>query len=131
MKSTDEMILVSAPNMQGENFIKILKLKNIPFATLVSNKTQKEKMLDLGVENIITLDTKKYDSWIIPDFPVSKIFLFEESLPLSCKYIQICRGWTSDAIYVISHRSNPRMIYKGLGANHVIYSCNGNLSFLI
>ncbi|MBD2870238.1 hypothetical protein [Paenibacillus arenilitoris] len=127
----DERILVSAPNRAGENFIRTLRAKQLPFAALVSSSRQQKSMESLGVKPIIYVDTTKHDSWIIPDYPIGKVFIFEDSLPLCCRYIQICRGWTSKAMYVISHRGNPRMVYRGLGANHVVFANSEDVSYLI
>ncbi|GLX66361.1 hypothetical protein [Paenibacillus glycanilyticus] len=126
-----EVTLVSAPTAAGENFIKLLLLKGIPFAALVNNAEEKNRLALLGVEQFILLDTKSREPWMIPDFPIGNIYLFENTLPLCCRYIQICRGWSSKRLIVITGRMNPRGIYKGLGANEVIYSKSDNLSFLV
>ncbi|MCM3627888.1 hypothetical protein M3194_10990 [Paenibacillus glycanilyticus] len=127
----NDYILVSAPNVQGEDFIKQLQRRHIPFAAIVNNKNEYERMLMLQVSTIIVINTMDEATWRIPELPVGRIFLFERSLNLCCRYIQICRSWTSKSIYVITDSSNPRLIYKGMGANFVIYSGSAETSFLI
>ncbi|SFF20618.1 hypothetical protein SAMN05216378_5456 [Paenibacillus catalpae] len=127
----DDYILVSAPNVQGEDFIKQLQRRHIPFAAIVNNKTEYERMLVLHVNTIIVINTNDEATWRVPELPIGRIFLFERSLNLCCRYIQICRSWTSKSICVITDSTNPRLIYKGMGANYVIHSGSGETSFLI
>ncbi|MCK9857833.1 hypothetical protein [Paenibacillus sp. ATY16] len=127
----DDYILVSAPNVQGEDFIKQLLRRHIPFAAIVNNKTEYERMLELGVSTIIVINTTDEATWRVPELPVGRIFLFERSLNLCCRYIQICRSWTSKSICVVTDSANPRLIYKGMGANYVIHSSHADTSFLI
>lgn len=127
----NEFIVVSAPNKAGEQFIKTLKFKGVPFAAITNNETEKSRLEHLGVSDLITVDTTERERWIIPELPIGKVFLFERSLPLCCKYIQICRSWTGKPIYVITESSNSRLIYKGLGANYVIHSSSDDVSFLL
>ncbi|MEK3867399.1 hypothetical protein MHH60_28380 [Paenibacillus sp. FSL H7-0716] len=127
----NEFIVVSAPNKAGVQFIKTLKFKGVPFAAITNNETEKSRLEHLGVKNLITVDTTERERWIIPELSIGKVFLFERSLPLCCKYIQICRSWTGKPIYVITESSNSRLIYKGLGANYVIHSNSDDVSFLL
>ncbi|MCY9669919.1 hypothetical protein M5X11_34265 [Paenibacillus alginolyticus] len=83
------------------------------------------------MKQIIQVNTSEPGLSIIPDYPIGNVILFEESLPLCCRYIQICRGLTSRPIYVITQSVNPRLIYKGLGADYVIYSKKGDAKFLL
>lgn len=39
--------------------------------------------------------------------------------------------WTSNSIYVITQGMNPRMIYRGLGADCVLHSRTGDVAFLL
>ncbi|MGO4110561.1 hypothetical protein [Paenibacillus sp. YAF4_2] len=127
----NDYILVSAPNVQGEDFIKQLQRRHIPFAALVNNKAEYERMLALEVNTIIVISTTEEATWRVPELPIGRIFLFERSLNLCCRYIQICRSWTSKSICVITNSTNPRLIYKGMGANYVIHSSSTETSFLI
>ncbi|CAM3308916.1 hypothetical protein PALU110988_15195 [Paenibacillus lupini] len=127
----NDYILVSAPNVQGEDFIKQLQHRRIPFATMVNNKAEYERMLELHVSTIIVISTNDEATWRVPELPIGRIFLFERSLNLCCRYIQICRSWTSKSICVVTDSTNPRLIYKGMGANYVVHSSSGETSFLI
>ncbi|MFD0680560.1 MULTISPECIES: hypothetical protein [unclassified Paenibacillus] len=126
-----EFILVSAPNKTGEGFICQLIRQGLPFAAIANNKGEKQRLDGLGVKNIILIDTIEQAKWKIPELPIGKIFLFEQSMNLCCRYIQICRSWTVKPIYVITHTSNPRLIYKGLGATYVIHTTSEDVSFLV
>lgn len=131
MEKPQDYILVSAPNKAGEEFIRQLMYKQISFAAIANNRAEQERMMELGCRDIILIDTRDEQTWIIPEFPVSKVFLFESSLNLCCRYLRICRTWTAKSIYVITHSSNPRLIYKGLGADVVLHTNQHQVSFLI
>lgn len=131
MNSLHDLIIVSAPNKAGEVFILHLIRNKIPFAVLVNNRTEQDRLAKLGANNMIMIDTTDEQTWIIPEFSVSKVFLFESSLNLCCRYLRICRTWTSDPIYVITQSNNPRLIYKGLGANIVLHTNHNNVTFLV
>lgn len=126
-----EIVLVSAPNAAGEAFVKLLLQRDIPFAALANNRAELKRMRALGARHLILLHTADEKTWVIPQLAVGKIFLFERSLNLCCRYLQICRSWTSKPIYVITENQNPRLVYRGLGANYVIYASSRNYSFLV
>ncbi|MFC5704282.1 hypothetical protein ACFPVX_23580 [Cohnella faecalis] len=126
-----EMVLVSAPNIAGESFLKLLQRKSIPYAVIVNNKTEYERIAELGAPNIIVVNTTKENSWVVPEASIGKVYLFEKSLNLCCRYIQICRSWTRKPIYVVTGSHNPRLVYKGLGADYVIHSEGPDFTFLI
>lgn len=131
MEKPQEFILVSAPNKAGEEFIRKLIYMDISFAAIANNRVEQERLRELGCTNMIVIDTRDEQTWIIPEFPVSKVYLFESSLNLCCRYLRICRTWTTESIYVITHSSNPRLIYKGLGADVVLHTNHHQVSFLI
>ncbi|GAK40291.1 hypothetical protein PUW24_09620 [Paenibacillus urinalis] len=126
----DDVIIVAAGGKPGRSFIKTLLMKGLPFAILVSSEHERKEMQRLYVEPVIQVDSFE-QAPEPPDFHVGHVFLFEESLPVCCKYIQVCRSWTCKPIYVITERSKPRLIYRGLGATHVIYSRGSDCSFLL
>lgn len=126
----DDVIIVAAGSKQGRSFIKTLKSKGLSFAIIVSSEHERKEMQGLYMEPIIQVDFAE-QSPELPEFHVGNVYLFEESLPLCCKYIQTCRSWTCNPIYVITERSQPRLIYRGLGATHVIYSRGSDFSFLL
>ncbi|GGD75653.1 hypothetical protein [Paenibacillus nasutitermitis] len=133
MKPTKEkdLILISAPNSAGEVFIRYLLQNKIPVAVMVNNSLERERISALGVQDIICINTKKEETWVVPDKRLGKVFLFESSLNLCCRYIQICRSWTSKPIYVVTGCGNPRSIYRGLGADYIIYTEGQDVSCLI
>lgn len=127
----EDVVLITAPNLAGEGLLKHLQRKSLPFAVIVNNKLEYERMSELGVRNIIVVNTTKEHSWAVPDFKIGKIILFERSFALCCRYIQICRSWTRKPIYVVTGSHNPRLVYKGLGADLVIHSDGPDFTFLI
>jgi hypothetical protein len=126
-----DVVLISAPNVAGEQFMKLLKKKEIPFAAIVNNTSEYERIAFLGAEHIIVVNTAKEDSWLLPEIGIGKVYLFEKSLNLCCRYVQICRSWTSKPIYVITGSHNPRHVYKGLGVDYVIHSNAQQFGFLL
>ncbi|MBP1989958.1 hypothetical protein [Paenibacillus eucommiae] len=130
-EDVDDYIFVSAPNKAGENFLQMLRCRGFAYAALTNNENEAKRLLESGVKHLVMVDTSEHKTWILPEFPVGSIFLFETSVTLCCRYIQICRKWTTKPIYVITHSCNPRLIYKGLGADYVIYTHSEDLSFLI
>jgi len=131
MDMSKEYILVSAPSQAGLAFIRLLLLQRIPFAAIVNNKRELEILHEIGVKNIILIDTTQEQTWHIPDYPIGNIYLFEKSFTLCCRYLRICRTWTSKPVYVITQSCNPRIVYKGLGADYVIHTNGDEVSFLI
>lgn len=131
MEKQQQWILVSAPNKAGEAFIRQLIGRQLPFAVIVNNKAEQERLTHMGVKKVHVIDTASEATWMMPKNPIGKIFLFESSLNLTCRYLQICRKWTSEPIYVITHSSNPKLIYKALGANYVIHTTSHEISFLV
>ncbi|WP_189020015.1 hypothetical protein [Paenibacillus marchantiophytorum] len=130
----NDVWLIAAPTKAGENFMKQAKLLGLPYIAVTNNKLERLRFLELGVQQVIQVDTTEAGSSNLsdlPDYPVGKVIIFEESLPLCCRYIGLCRGWTSGPIYVITQSLNPRLVYKGLGADYVIYSKNGDVKFLL
>ncbi|WP_411344316.1 hypothetical protein ACE3MZ_22595 [Paenibacillus sp. WLX1005] len=124
-------VLVSPATRAGEQFMQLLKVKGIDFAAIVNSYSEKVKMERMGIHHVLLLDTQRQDEWCLPQMTVGKVYLFERSLPLCCRYIQMCRSWTSDPIYVITESSNSRMIYKGLGADHIVHTNGGSVAFLL
>lgn len=131
-KAGDERILVAAPTLCGERFIQTLQRREIPFAALASDERQLEALNRLGVRHIAWLGEENDEApAAMPDYPIGDVYIFERSLPQCCRYIQACRSWTSGTLFVISHRCNPKMIYRGLGADRIILSNGEDVSFLI
>ncbi|GIO89152.1 hypothetical protein [Paenibacillus lactis] len=131
MEKQQDTILISAPTKAGEAFIRQLLLREIPFAVLVNNPAERERASRLGCKDVILIDTRDEQTWVLPEQPIGKVFLFENSLNLCCRYLRICRTWTSSSIYVITHSGNPRLIYRGLGADVVLHTNHDRVDFLI
>jgi hypothetical protein len=129
--NTEEVILVSAPTKAGEAFMQTLKHRDISFAAMTNSEVEKARLNKIGISQVIVVDTKNHCTWGLPNLPVGRIYLFEHSLALCCRYIQICRSWTSKPIYVVTSGNNSRMIYRGLGANYVIHTQGRDVSYLI
>ncbi|MEK8132846.1 hypothetical protein WMW72_33695 [Paenibacillus filicis] len=126
-----EWILVSAPNKAGELFISQLLARQIPCAAIVNNRVEQERVTRIGVKISHLVDTKNEVTWIMPEFPVGQVFLFENSVTLCCRYLQICSKWTTKPITIITHSSSPRLMYRNLGARNIIHTSSQDVSFLI
>ncbi|MFD0711959.1 hypothetical protein [Paenibacillus sp. GCM10027626] len=127
----DESLLISAPNTSGEKFIKQLKRQGVSFSVIVNNRSEYERMEEIGVASIVMVNTNEEKTWLVPDMRIDSVYLFEKSLTLCCRYLQICRGWTNKPIYIVTDSIQPRHVYKGLGANDVIRSHGRDLSCLL
>ncbi|MFX3636912.1 MAG: hypothetical protein ACE3L7_29930 [Candidatus Pristimantibacillus sp.] len=126
-----EHIVVVGMNEAALTFIRLLIYKELSFVVLTNNRQEEKQLLNIGVPNVIRINTNDRSTWSIPTMVIGEVFIFESSLALSCRYVQCCRLWTFKPIYVITPFLSPRAIYKGLGANHVIYSQTGEISFLL
>ena len=85
-----EFILVFAPIKTGEQFIHHLKHKNLPFVVVTNNENEQLKLSKLGVDHLILiLDTGGSREMAASQYPIGKIFLFEDTLSLCCRYLQI------------------------------------------
>ena len=122
-----EFLLVAAPLSVGEGFFRLLAYRQIPFAVLINQREQREKLRKLGVTHIVEVDTQDPSGWMPPDFEVGRVLLFEDSLNLTCRYLQMCRQWTEGPICVITGSAKPRALYRGLGASRVVYCPGGDI----
>lgn len=127
----NEHIIVAGLSESGKSFIKILEFHELPFMVLTNSKQEEKLLRRQGIANVLYVDTNDRKSWDVPDFYIREVFIFESSFTLSCRFVQCCRAWTSKSIYVITQSWNPRAIYKGLGADHIVYSKNGEVGFLL
>ncbi|MCR8644948.1 hypothetical protein NV379_20040 [Paenibacillus sp. N1-5-1-14] len=131
MGSQEEFILIVGHTEASEFFMKELQRLNKPFVVLTNNKVEQKKMLKSGIANIVRIDTSEHSTWLVPEHHYQQVYVFEQSLPLCCRFIQICRSWTNQPIYVITKQLRPRLIYRGLGANYVIHSHSDDVTFLL
>lgn len=126
----EECILVAAPNKSALNFTLLLLAKGRKVVLLVNNRTEEVQAGKLGALQVIRVKTDDENTWQAPKFPIGRAFIFETSLALTCRYLKLCRMWTAGPIIVITPQHNPRMIYKGLGADFIIHSASGEVGFL-
>ncbi|WMT38937.1 hypothetical protein RE628_15510 [Paenibacillus sp. D2_2] len=126
-----EFVLVASPNPVGRKFILLLMAMKRNFIVLVNNKKEEEALRKLGVSRMLRIKTDDEESWDLPPVPIGCCYIFELSTTLTCRYLQICRHWTNNSIFIITPNRNPRMIYKGLGASYVIHSVSGEVGFLL
>ncbi|SEU29627.1 hypothetical protein [Paenibacillus sp. NFR01] len=130
MAEQENYVLINAPTKAGEDFVRLLRVRGCRIAGLANNAAEKKRFEQLGIQTIIMVDTHRQKTWFCPQFAVTKVFLFEGSFALTCRYIQMCRAWTDQPIVVVTSSLNPRLVYKSLGADHVVYSHSGHVSFL-
>lgn len=109
----------------------VLHSMNMPYAVLTNSKQEMLELEELGIEPTVLVDTVDRSAWLVPDIPIGKVIIFEESLPLTCRYLQAVTSWTQGPIYVVSSSGMIRRMYKELGATYVIHSRNADVSFLL
>lgn len=51
MEKPQEFILVSAPNKAGEEFVRQLIHKRVPFAAIANNRVEQQRLQELGCKN--------------------------------------------------------------------------------
>lgn len=124
-------IVVAGLSEAGHSFIRTLQFRRLKFIVLTNSKAEEKRLRKQGIQDVLYINTNKRGSWQPPDVPICEVFIFESSLALSCRFVQCCRSWTSRSIYVITQQWNPRAIYKGLGANHIVFSQTGEVGFLL
>ncbi|MFD2114523.1 hypothetical protein ACFSTH_11995 [Paenibacillus yanchengensis] len=127
----DEFVLVSAPNKAGKLFLAELVKRNVPVIALAACDEEARLLRMLGAQQVILLDPSIANPWVIPEWMISYVYLFEQDLATCCRYVSICRAWTGRAIFVITNCDHIKTIYKGLGADYVIHTNSLNVSFLI
>lgn len=125
-----EYLLISASLSAGESLFRLLEYRKVPYAVLVNQKEQKEKLRKLGVERIVEVDTQSAGGWERPDFAISRVLLFEDSVNLTCRYLQMIKQWTEAPVYVVTGSCKPRSLYRGLGVEKVVHCPGGDLSAL-
>lgn len=124
-------VLVSAPNRAGELFLRRLRQRGVPHVAMVNNQSGKERLESLGISPVLVVDTRDKATWRPPDVPIGKVFLFEDSMNLSCRYIQICQTWQTGSIHAVTRSDNSRGIYRALGAKHVKYETKRDIPELL
>jgi ribonucleotide monophosphatase NagD (HAD superfamily) len=125
------LVLVSAPNRAGKQFINQLRQRNMPYYAIVNSPYEKKRLEGMGVHTIITVDTAAERTWNEPGLPIRNVYLFEDSFNLTCRYIRLCKAWKADQIYVITRKDFIKQTYRALGADQVISSSNKEVSFLL
>jgi hypothetical protein len=131
LNKQQDIILISAPNKLGESFIRYLMARNLPVAVIANNKEEKRRLEKIGIIEVIVVDTTDQSTWQKPSQPIGKVFLFESSVNLTCRYLQICRSWTRDRIVVITQSHQPRHVYKQVGADQVKHVVGKDFSILM
>ncbi|MEK3870106.1 MULTISPECIES: hypothetical protein [unclassified Paenibacillus] len=124
-------ILVAASNKAGRNFVQLLLYRKVPVAALTNNKREEKLLKELGVDEILRVNTTRNKVSGVPAFPIGRVFIFETSLPLSCQYLQFIARWPCKAVTVVTTAWYPDVIYKTLGASYVVHTKNGEVGFLL
>ncbi|MBB3111593.1 hypothetical protein FHS18_003661 [Paenibacillus phyllosphaerae] len=127
----DSFTLVTVTNKKGKDFLSVLHARGLPCAVLTNSKQEKLELEAMGETNIVLVDTGDRSSWGPPEIPIGKVFIFEESLPLTCRYLQAVKSWTHEPVYVVTGCGMIRNMYKELGAAYIIHSRNADVTFLI
>ncbi|MEF3304369.1 hypothetical protein [Paenibacillus sp. GYB003] len=115
-------ILVSAPNRAGELFLSRLRQRGVPHMAIANNMYEKNRLESLGIRRVLVVDTRDRGSWTPPDIRIGKVFLFEDSMNLCCRYIHICKSWKTEAIHAVTRSDYSRAVYRSLGVKHLKYA---------
>lgn len=124
-------ILVSAPNRAGELFLCRLRQSGLPHAAVVNNPYEKSRLESLGIGELIEVDTKDSSTWTAPDVTIENVFLFEDSMNLCCRYIQLCKAWKTGPIHVVTRSDCSRAVYRSLGVKHLKYTTRREIPELV
>ena len=103
----------------------------MPHVALVNNPYDKERLESLGIDPVLVVDTRDKTTWEPPRVPIGKVFLFEDSMNLSCRFIHMCKTWKTGLIYAVTRSDNSRVIYRALGAKHVRYTTKQDIPDLV
>jgi len=104
---------------------------HILVAALTNNKREERLLQDIGVKEIIQVDTTFIKSGTFPEIPIVRAFIFEMSLPLTCAYLQVLSRWRCRSVTVVTTMWHPQVIYKKLGASIVLHTQSGEVGFLL
>ncbi|WP_194843342.1 hypothetical protein NYE40_09940 [Paenibacillus sp. FSL W8-1187] len=126
-----ETILVSPATAAGERFLMQLKRMRIPCAAVVNSRRERQRLERLGLGRIMQIDTAEKDRNPAPECRCGNVYLFESSLALCCRYVQIFRGWTGRSIFVVTQGRGSGGVYKSLGADYVIHTNGQDVFYLI
>ncbi|MFC3798674.1 hypothetical protein [Cohnella sp. GCM10012308] len=125
-------ILVAASHAAGRDFIRQALYKKLPVAALANNVREEKALRKIGVSEVVHVNTSSIkDNAAAPAFPIGRVFIFEASLPLTCRYLQWAAGCSCLAITVVTHARHPEVIYKKLGATYVVRTQTGEVGFLL
>ncbi|MFF2091037.1 hypothetical protein [Paenibacillus sp. NPDC058174] len=129
-----ETIAVAGFNEISVNFIRQLLYRQLPFIVLTNSKLEAKRItevVDTSLVKVLRVRTTAR-AWSIPELPIAKVYIFESSLPLSCRYLRYCRShWASAHICVITTHWHPKAIYKALGADGIVYTQGEEVGFLL
>ncbi|GGG77561.1 hypothetical protein [Paenibacillus radicis (ex Gao et al. 2016)] len=129
-----ETIAVAGFNETSVNFIRQLLYRQLPFVVLTNSKLEARRVLEVADASVIKVVRVRTTgrTWTIPELPIATVYIFENSLPLSCRYLRYCRSqWAKAAICVITTNWHPKAIYKALGADQIIYTQGEEVSYLL
>ncbi|MDI4644491.1 hypothetical protein [Cohnella hashimotonis] len=125
-------ILVAASDAAGRDFIRQALYKKLPVAALTNNGREEKALRKIGVSEVVHVNTSCInENAAAPAFPIGRVFIFESSLPLTCRYLQWATGCSCLAITVVTHAWHPEVIYKKLGARYVVRTQTGEVGFLL
>ncbi|MBW7452792.1 hypothetical protein ACFOLF_24280 [Paenibacillus sepulcri] len=124
-------ILVAASTEAGRKFVRLLLYKQQPVVALTNNRREEKLLRELGVNEIIRVNTTRSKAGAAPQFSIGRVYIFESSLPLSCQYLQLMANWSCQEITVITTVWHPEVIYKKLGAAYIVRTQSGDVGFLL
>ncbi|MFF2886230.1 hypothetical protein [Paenibacillus sp. NPDC057967] len=116
-----KLTLVYAPNEYGRQFVKLLLYKGWPVAALVSSGRQRRIHEGFGISCFIKLDTKDQDC-SLKGGQIHDVYLFDNSVPLVCRYLKLFRPLVSGRIIVVTQNNSIPGLYRHLGADQLLHA---------
>ncbi|WP_166246453.1 hypothetical protein [Paenibacillus turpanensis] len=124
------LTLVYAPNQFGRTFLRRLISEGVPVAALVNSERQKRVLEGYGITQFVRLNTRM-ENCPLQRGAVQHVYLFDESMPLTCRFLRAFRPLVPGRIVIIRNMSSIPGLYRHLGADTMVNATEGELDMLI
>lgn len=115
-----KLTLVYAPNEPARRFVKLLLSLGVPVAAVVNSGRQKRIHEGYGISRFVRFNTKT-DDCPLKRGSINNVYLFDDSVPLICKYLKLIRPYVSGRIIVVTQRASIPGLYRHLGADQLLH----------
>ncbi|MFD0589074.1 hypothetical protein ACFQZE_13815 [Paenibacillus sp. GCM10027627] len=114
------LTLVYAPNEPARQFVKLLLSRGLPVAAVVNSARQKRIHEGFGINRFVRLDTKAADCPLKMG-SIGNVYLFDDSVPLICRYLKLIRPFVLGRIIVVTQSASIPGLYRHLGADQLLH----------